>query len=242
METLLQIILQVVLLLAVVYLFFTIKNLLPSYFNEKGKNIATKEDISEITELVEKTKLIFTSETEKLKATLLVLSNAQISIISEDRNVIIDLNEKYFKWLHSLIDTSLGEIDDYNNAELIKYRQKIRQNYNDLIVSEAKFSLFIENKTLIESLNKMKIETLTQLAKLAPTYILNLTKNNDDIELMKENTPFQVQSIKYSELLDNRKQLYDEFSTEMIKAYEIIAPFYSIFQKQCREHIYQQIK
>lgn len=242
METLLQIILQIAVLLAVAFLFFTIKNLLPSYFNEKGKNIATKEDISEITELVEKTKQVFTSETEKLKATLLVVSNAQIGIISEERNAIIDLNEKYFRWLHSLIDTSLGEIDDYNNDELEKYRQKISQNYNDLLVSEAKFSLFVENKTLTGYFDKMKVETLTHLTKPAPTYILNLKKNNFEIEQMKKNTPIQEQSIKYSELLDKRREYYEQFTKEMIKGYEIIAPINGNFQKQCRDHIYQLIK
>ena len=242
MEILLQIILQIAVLIVVVILFFTIKNLLPSYFNEKGKNIATKEDISEITELVEKTKQVFTSETEKLKATLLVVSNAQIGIISEERNAIIELNEKYFKWLHSLIDTSLGKIDEYDNDELEKYSRKIGQNYNDFLVSETKFSLFVENKTLTEFFDKMKIETLTRLTKQVPTYIINLKKNNFDIEQMKKQIPIQEQSKKYSELLDKKREYYDQLTKDILKGYKIIAPINGKFQKLCRDHIYQLIK
>ena len=49
-----------------VILFFTMKNLIPSYFSEKGKNLATVEDISLITKLVEEVKITFTRETETL--------------------------------------------------------------------------------------------------------------------------------------------------------------------------------
>ena len=41
-----------------------------SYETEKGKNLATKEDIGEITKEIESVKNTFTIETEKLKAKL----------------------------------------------------------------------------------------------------------------------------------------------------------------------------
>lgn len=40
---------------------------LPGYFREKGKNLATKEDIAEITAKVEETKLPYVKELELLK-------------------------------------------------------------------------------------------------------------------------------------------------------------------------------
>ena len=43
---------------------------LPSYLNEKGKNVASKEDIAILTDLVERVKKDYTSEIERLKATL----------------------------------------------------------------------------------------------------------------------------------------------------------------------------
>jgi hypothetical protein len=45
-----------------------IRQLLPSYFTEKGKNIATKEDIEEITDKVERVKSQYAAELEKLRA------------------------------------------------------------------------------------------------------------------------------------------------------------------------------
>jgi uncharacterized small protein (DUF1192 family) len=51
-----------------------LRGFLPSYVAEKGKNAASKEDLSHITELVESIKALHTSEIERLKAGLLAES------------------------------------------------------------------------------------------------------------------------------------------------------------------------
>lgn len=48
-----------------------IRGYLPSYIAEKGKNLASKEDLAHLTHLVEGVKALHTSELERLKADLL---------------------------------------------------------------------------------------------------------------------------------------------------------------------------
>ena len=48
---------ELAILVGLVVLGFIIKNYLPSYFTEKGKNLATKEDVAEITRKIEEVKL-----------------------------------------------------------------------------------------------------------------------------------------------------------------------------------------
>lgn len=48
-----------------------IRGYLPSYVAEKGKNLASKEDLAHLTDLVERTKALHISEIERLKAGLL---------------------------------------------------------------------------------------------------------------------------------------------------------------------------
>lgn len=66
-----QIILEIVILLSIIFVGFVgrlwIKNYFPSYFNEKGKNLATKEDIADITAEVERVRSFYASDLEKLK-------------------------------------------------------------------------------------------------------------------------------------------------------------------------------
>ena len=132
-----------------VILYFSMKNLLPNYFNEKGRNLATKEDISEITSLVEEVKHSFTTETEKLKANLLLLTNVYAGIVSEERNAIIDYNEKFFLWLNLVSDISLGHTNKNNNAELDEFEKHIHDVYYNVLNSETKFKLFVNNDDLI---------------------------------------------------------------------------------------------
>ena len=61
---------SVISLIAVVAGGFLIRSYLPSYFTEKGKNLASKEDIAQITRLVEGVKAQYITEIEKVKATL----------------------------------------------------------------------------------------------------------------------------------------------------------------------------
>jgi len=48
-----------------------LRGYLPSYLAEKGKNLASKEDLAHLTDLVEGVKALHTSELERLKADLL---------------------------------------------------------------------------------------------------------------------------------------------------------------------------
>lgn len=60
-----------------------------AYFKEKGKNLATKHDIGEITNEIKNVKSKFTNQTE-------ILSLPKSEIYSIERNVIIDVNEKLY--------------------------------------------------------------------------------------------------------------------------------------------------
>src|SRR5687768_15388553 len=77
---------------------FYLKNTLPSYLQEKGKNLATKEDIGEITKTVEGIKTSFILEIEKVKVNLSFLNTSRISLANEERLAIINYYEKHYAW------------------------------------------------------------------------------------------------------------------------------------------------
>ena len=49
---------------------FFVRSHLPAYFAEKGRNLASKEDVTQLTDLVERVKAAHSSEMERLKADL----------------------------------------------------------------------------------------------------------------------------------------------------------------------------
>ncbi len=67
----------------VIVVYLVSKFLLPSYFSEKGKNLATKEDIASITDKVESVKIDYAKVIEELR------SGHQLKRAATDREKII---------------------------------------------------------------------------------------------------------------------------------------------------------
>ncbi len=141
---------------------------------EKGKNLATKQDISEITKLVETVKHTFTAETEKLKTNLSIYSNVHVGLVAEERNAIIEHNEKFFRWLNNLTDHHFGNVDDVDNNDIDKQIKNIGDSFRDFLNSETKLKLFVYNENLIQYAQEMKIETMKKVAPFAPKCLLQL--------------------------------------------------------------------
>jgi hypothetical protein len=216
------------------------KNLLPSYFSEKGRNLATKQDISEITELVESVKHDFTKETEILKANLLVLSSTQVGIIAEERNAIMEFSHNYFKWINILTDSSLSNTDTHSIKSLNKAKSKLSELYMNVRNSHSKLSLLVENNDLIVFSDKMIIKTIEGLSDNSISYILQA------IRLLQEwNLKEKLSSIgdeEYKRFLDDHRHLHQTFCKEMIENYREIMPMHKTFHHKCREHIYKLVQ
>ncbi len=222
-------------LLGLVIIYFTTKNLLPSYFGEKGKNLATKQDISQITKLVESVKHDFNIETEKLKSKL----NIQVGLIAEERNAIIDFNEKYYKWLNILIDSEFGYIDIDSNIELDLYNRKVNQYYIEMCNSESKLNLFATNSELIDSGLKLKIETMKVLSSVLHKTLIKVKFNNKSNELNENYKDLDNYFQQNAKLSDERSEIFQNFHKEKNEKYETIAPLIIRFQEICKTHLYK---
>lgn len=90
-----------------------------SFITEKGKNLATKKDIGEITAIVGEVKNKFDSNLEYLKNRLNLYSESFHSIKSLERDALIEINKKYSDWLNTLTTFSLAYYN-YENFEQLK--------------------------------------------------------------------------------------------------------------------------
>ena len=136
------------------------KNYLPNYFNEKGKLLAQKEDIEEITEKIEGIKIEFTKETEYLKIELQKLLNFEISHRTEERNSIINFYEKYNKWLYALLEINFGAYSKSNLDDLIDKRIFIEKFYAETNVAQSKLRLLVKDNDIISLSNELMMVIL----------------------------------------------------------------------------------
>ncbi|EJO3996482.1 chromosome partitioning protein ParA [Vibrio vulnificus] len=166
------------------FLFFVLKSFLPAYLTEKAKNLATKEDIGEITSEVEQVKSGYAEMLEEVK------SNHQLKLASIEREkllkkeVYLDSVEALTKYQGALglmanLDISNQIIADSfseNAAQIAKITlvgtEITVKNLTNFTgeVGAAYMSLFLERGLLIN--RKVHIEFLETYRK----------KHNDEIE------------------------------------------------------------
>jgi hypothetical protein len=119
-------ILEITIIAVGVLLFLAFKYFLPSYVQEKGKNLATKQDIEEITRKVESVKIDFSKDLEFIKSDLQFQNQSLFSIKSAEREALIDTNFKYAEWLNYLMNLSFSNITMYNYERLNDYFSEIK--------------------------------------------------------------------------------------------------------------------
>lgn len=92
--------------------YFLLKSFLPSYFSEKGKNLATKEDVASITDKVESVKTDYAKVLEELR------SNNQLKLAEIEREKNIK-KEVYLQAVEALTRTQnvVGTLSNLNTDE-----------------------------------------------------------------------------------------------------------------------------
>ncbi|MCX6353052.1 MAG: hypothetical protein NTX03_14520, partial [Bacteroidetes bacterium] len=112
-----ELVLQIILICLGLYLAF-----FKSYFQEKGKNLATLEDIEKITSKVEAIKTEFIKETEKLKIDLQLLNQIKFSIKTEEIKSLIEYYETYSLWLNVINDVWFLGYDENNKDSIAEIK------------------------------------------------------------------------------------------------------------------------
>tara|TARA_R110000823_G_scaffold315370_1_gene447206 strand:- start:96669 stop:97337 length:669 start_codon:yes stop_codon:yes gene_type:complete len=144
----LSIILNVIIIVCLVIGFFLIKNLIPSYFSEKGKNLATKEDIEEIT-----------TKVKTVESQINILTGNILEYSTLKRQYIIDYFAAYNNWERTITSANL----DYSTSCAELNRTAIERIYNakhSYNLKEGEIELFIEDRDFYNIRKELTIKTL----------------------------------------------------------------------------------
>lgn len=107
------------------------KNLLPEYFSEKGKNLATKEDIQEITELSESVK------------SLVSYNEKHLSRIKEkETEVLLEFFEKCV-FLDEKLMFNFGDLTYSENNYPIEYEKEVNKLFAEIRISYQRLFLYL---------------------------------------------------------------------------------------------------
>lgn len=211
METL-SIILQILILCVGLYLAF-----FKSYFSEKGKQLAIKEDIEEITDKVENIKSDFQRENDNIKAKVQHLLTLQQSHRTEERKAIIDFYRKYNEWLYSLIEINYGAYNRGNINNLIETRHLIDKHYRITNVAQSMVKLLVKDGKIIKLSNELIIKIL-EFKNWMDLKLLKLQQNLEShdslsyrfLELIKD---FEKNQEAANELVEKEKTIISQYES-----------------------------
>lgn len=134
--------LQVLTLSAVVVLAALARSYLPSYMKKKGENLATKEDISAITEEVEKVRSLHAAEVESFKTSLRLAAEQRSMLQSKKSDAELAFFESCVGLLGEKLPRSFG---DMALQEIPDFRREVDDLFLALYVNYHKILLYSES-------------------------------------------------------------------------------------------------
>lgn len=208
------IIIQILILVAFVIAYFMIKNLLPSYFSEKGRNIATKEDIEEITKKV-----------KTVESSINILTGNIVDYNTIKRNIILEYFAAYNNWQRTISNTDVDYSENSKeiNAKRLERLLNSKHLYN---LKEGEIELFISDREFYEARAELTVETIKfqQLFEVLSNEIEYIHKKNDSDkfdQISKQLTKFREDTISYTKsTLKLRQRLISFLENELKKMME----------------------
>lgn len=227
MQTLaiIQIILEVLIILLGLYLAF-----FKSYFQEKGKNLATKEDIEEITRKV-----------ENIKNELLYSTQTKLSLKSEERISLVTCYEKYNYWLNTIVDAYFGGINEENKSKLKDLQDKIDEAKFQYEMAEGRMELFVNNEELTKLRVELKLKTL-ELQHEFERYSGQIEYVLFEISSMRTIIPIHLQPGEFKKLLEKKSSIIQVYNKEKLDKFKLISPLNGQFQVLIYNHLQKLIE
>jgi hypothetical protein len=197
--------------------------LFKSYFQEKGKNIATKEDVEGITLMV-----------ENVKSEIQYQRDSKYSLKSEERKTIVDTYEKFHSWLATIEDTFFGGI---RTAEQIsELERRIEDAYFEFRITHGKSDLFIDNQEIIDLLSEVRKVTFKK-QQIAQRFAIEWEGFIFKIEQVKEFTPLLEQKEKLDLIYPERKAANSTYLDEMLDASKEINPIHVSLRETINKYL-----
>jgi hypothetical protein len=248
----------IVVLQIIGFVIICLKLFAKSYSSEKGKNLATKEDVGEITQIVESIKTSLTIKTEELKSDLSYKSEHLIHLRAAERAAIIN----YYKAMWVLVlnftktDFIKNEIDYFeedeedkdvaSDLELRRYiseaesiLNKIREELINLKylmdISESELMFFYDDQELISITKELNLS----LSEFERNLISSI---NSLLQVFKE-IPAKINSGRVpNEIIVELRKKRSEILTKWAEDRKVSLYIIRIFNENLKKILHKRLK
>lgn len=131
---------------------------LKRYLTKKAENIATKEDIGEITDQIETIRKEHQSELEILKATLKLQTSQQESLLEAQRVALLAFFESTVSIITGKLDFPIQLTDSIDYNFLLEHERTVLRSFSDLQVAYFRLHLYAGYYTELNKLARQVID------------------------------------------------------------------------------------
>jgi len=197
MKELIHYFIEFLLIICSLFVFYKLKNFYPKYFEAKATNQATKEDIGEITEIIETIKSDISQQNEFLKAQLSLSNQHKLNIKSAEREAIFEFNKQKSVWIYSLIRFSFYKYDQNNFREIDRDNQLgYQERQYNCDIATAHIVLFIHDNEFLDLKEKL-INEIILLHKIIIDTIYSIYHPFIKAEINFREYPADEENIRY---------------------------------------------
>lgn len=202
---------QIISTIAALSVYNLVKYLL-GYSNEKGKNLATKEDIGEITEII-----------KKVEAEIKVKENTEIDYLILKRKIILEYFSTLVYWQNIIINSDADTSDDNRLKNQIRI-EKINEKREEYNLKQSEVEIFISDENfyklrtpLVQEIFKYQIEFEKHCLEISEIIAKEKDLNAREEKISKEKEKYgdiSLQKLKEIRLIRNK---LIEYLSEVIK-------------------------
>ncbi len=222
---------------------------LTNYVNQRGKNLANKTDLKDITDIVEDAKQKYQQENDRLKAELNILTDRKTQVFAEEKEALILFNTSINEWMWNKCNIPIFDFNASNQNQLEDALIALKNQYYQVQVHFSKVQLLVDNEELINIGNQFitenlklhhfvesKCTNLKQTLLNEKSLIEGVTRKDFDLQ----NAPTQVKDfiLQMSEKFQKRK---DEVTTgyydKHLELFEVSLKLRNKLQAISRQHL-----
>jgi|GEM_PF-6437972 len=197
---------------------FLLREFMPGYLRKKGENLATKEDVEEITKKI-----------ESVKATISFEKERQMQFLDSKQNLLMSFYDEVTAFYYEMLAINFGDLPMDGGKSLFEYQSEFYKDIAEIMKSYQRLVIFLPaDSPLIKcatDITQSSIETRKVLKKrfgkikitaLKEEYAHQNGEKDDIIVAVKEAD--EANSIYWNEMrpqVENFKAGYQQFLKEM---------------------------
>ena len=128
-----------------------IRSYLPSYLKEKGKNLATKEDIGNITDQAERVRTFYSAQLEGIRSEIEKSRDEKGEYLRKQRASLLRFYDLSIELFYEKLSVNFGDFPSDKGQSLVKFQESFFELASNLLKSYQRIVIFFNHDAKVRA-------------------------------------------------------------------------------------------